>query len=277
MDNSLVVSGVGPIVSAMTATVNRLTTPPRKLADMNKSTLSARTLTARKRAGFKSQEAAAKAIGCSRGTVAMWETSGSLSIGKYLLEAARTYRVRPEWLDTGAGDDGYPWEPDGRKVKVHAYDVRGVDAQDAIDPETEAFVDEVDVQLSGGPGTIIPEYVETRYRMPFQIEWLRKFGAKPENVKLMRVNGDSMERTLFDGDRVAVHLADKRIVDGRIFALIAGDAKIKRLFRLRDGALRIVSDNENKGLFPDEIVPADDMESVYIIGRVIDKSGAGGL
>ena len=94
---------------------------------------------------------------------------------------------------------------------------------------------------------------------------------------VVRVNGDSMERTLFDGDRVAVHLGDRRIVDGRVYAVIVGEAKIKRLFKLRDGSLRVVSDNHDKTLYPDEIIPANETEFVYVIGRVIDKSGAGGL
>lgn len=266
-----------PILSPLTANVKRLTAQACKLPDMGNTTLAERALFARKRAGFKSQEDAAKAIGCSRGTVGMWESGGTQAIGDYLLDAARAYKVRPAWLNGGEGDDGFPWTPDGPRVRVHAYDIRGVDTGDGVEVDQEVMVDEVDVMLSGGPGNIVPEYVETRFRMPFQIEWLRKFGAKPENVKLMRVNGDSMERTLFDGDRVAVHLGDRRVVDGRVYAVIIGEAKIKRLFKLRDGALRVVSDNHDKTLYPDEIIPANEIESVYVIGRVIDKSGAGGL
>lgn len=241
-------------------------------------TLADRARLARLRAGFDKPQQAADAIGCSRPLVVAWEGGGVQSItGKYLLSAARTYRVRPEWLRMESTDDGYPWAPDGPRVRVHAYDVRGVDGADGVDAEREVMVEEVDVLLSAGNGSPVPEFVETKFRMPFQIEWMRKWGAKPENVKLMRVNGDSMERTLFDGDRVAVNFADRRIIDGKVYALISGEAKVKRLFRLRDGALRIVSDNADKTLFPDEIVPADEAESVYVLGRVIDKSGAGGL
>lgn len=240
-------------------------------------TLAERALFARKRAGFDSQKAAANAVGCSRGTVAMWESSGTQRIEEYLHAAASAYQVRPEWLNDGQGSDGYPWTPDGRKVKVHAYSVRGVDGPDGLDADTDVMVEEVDVLLSGGPGTQIPEFVETKFRMPFQIEWMRKWGAKPENVKLMRVNGDSMERTLFDGDRVAVHLHDKRIIDGKVYAVLIGEAKVKRLFKLRDGSLRVVSDNADKTTYPDEFVPAAELDSVYVLGRIIDKSGAGGL
>lgn len=80
----------------------------RKLADMPAS-LAERALLARRRAGFRSQEAAAKAIGCSRGTVAMWESSGTQRIEEYLNAAARAYKVNPDWLDLLTDDDGYPW------------------------------------------------------------------------------------------------------------------------------------------------------------------------
>lgn len=66
----------------------------------------------RVRAGLKSQQSAAEAIGCERGTVGMWEAPSSAvdSIsGDYLLAVARAYKVRPEYINTGKGDDGFPW------------------------------------------------------------------------------------------------------------------------------------------------------------------------
>lgn len=66
--------------------------------------------TARARAGFKTHEAAAKAIGCSRTLVLAWEKGdAAIKDSKFLLNAARAYRVRPRWLAEGEGSDGYPW------------------------------------------------------------------------------------------------------------------------------------------------------------------------
>jgi phage repressor protein C with HTH and peptisase S24 domain len=117
--------------------------------------------------------------------------------------------------------------------------------------------------------------------MPYQMHWFKTVGAKPEHVKVMRVHGHSMERTLFDGDRVAVNTADHRIVDGRVFVFMAGGpeggVKVKRLFTTADGRIRVVSDNPDKALYPDEFLTAADMEQFHMIGRVIDRSGRGGL
>ena len=80
-------------------------------------TFKARMKRIRLRAGFKSQGAAAVAIGCERGTVGMWEAPSSnvSSVGEWLLQTARAYKVRPEWInDLHSKDDGFPWEPDSQ-------------------------------------------------------------------------------------------------------------------------------------------------------------------
>lgn len=66
----------------------------------------------RLRAGFRSQQDAADAIGCERGTVGMWEAPSSpvTAVGsEYLLAVAAAYRVRPESINADT-DDGYPFD-----------------------------------------------------------------------------------------------------------------------------------------------------------------------
>lgn len=164
---------------------------------------------------------------------------------------------------------------------LRAYRVKALDGQDGLDPEREIMVAEVDVVVSAGTGQRVPEFVETRYRMSYQLDWFRQVGAKPDDVRVMKVTGDSMERTLFHGDRVAVNLADKSIVDGKVYVFTTGgpepDVKIKRLFKTADGRLRVVSDNADKALYPDEYLGNEDASAVHVVGRVIDRSGRGGL
>lgn len=87
---------------------------PAKLAYMGEA-FKARMKRLRLRAGLKSQQQAAEAIGCERGTVGMWEAPSSAvdSVGsEYLLDVAAAYKVRPSYINTGEGDDGFPWTPD---------------------------------------------------------------------------------------------------------------------------------------------------------------------
>jgi transcriptional regulator with XRE-family HTH domain len=77
-----------------------------------KETFKERMRRLRLRAGLDSQKAAAKAIGCERGTVGMWEAPSSAvdSVGsEYLLAVAAAYRVRPGYINTGEGSDEFPW------------------------------------------------------------------------------------------------------------------------------------------------------------------------
>ncbi|MBB4722721.1 LexA family transcriptional regulator [Xanthomonas euvesicatoria] len=195
---------------------------------------------------------------------------------------AEYFGLSVEELRTGKLDEKTTAARRSSNEPLAAYRVKSVDGEDGLDPDREVIVAEVDVLVSAGVGLRMPEFVETRYRMSYQLSWFRQVGAKPEDVRVMRVTGDSMERTLFDGDRIAVNIADnKHITDGRVYVFTTGgtdpDVKIKRLFKMADGRLRIVSDNADKALYPDEILTAEDVENVHIVGRVIDRSGRGGL
>lgn len=268
----------GASVSELTANVNTLTGAVCKFADMPFIPLNERAQSARIRAGLKPQQAA-DAIGCSRPTVLRWEKDAASIGSDYLLDAARVYKVRPDWLAMKTDDDGYPWEPtEGQRVKVHAYEIKGVDGEDGIDPTQEVMIPVHDIMVSGGPGTIIPEYVETKYRLPYQIDWLNRWGAKPADILIAKVNGSSMEPILWHGDKAVIHRGRRAVKDGLVYSLIyGGDARVKRLYRLADGSLRINSANPDKDQYPDEIIAPGDMGAIYVIGQVIDKMGSGGL
>lgn len=165
----------------------------------------------------------------------------------------------------------------GVDEKIRAYDVRGVDGADGIDADREVMIEEVDVKLSGGPGAWIPEFIETKYKLPFQLAWFKRVGAKPSKCKLFRVRGHSMEPLLFNNDSALVNLADTDIVSDHVYAIaVGGEARVKRLFKIADG-VRIVSENPDKDRYPDETLRGDDVAQLLILGRVINKMGSGGL
>jgi phage repressor protein C with HTH and peptisase S24 domain len=158
-----------------------------------------------------------------------------------------------------------------------AYAIRAVDGVDGVLDDKEVMVAVVDVELSAGSGSAV-EFIETKYRLPYQMEWLRKVGVKdPDHVRLMAVRGDSMERTLFSGDKVLIHLQDTRIKSDAVYAiLLDGEAKIKRLFNSIVG-IRVVSDNPDKQRYPDELVAPDSLERLVVVGRAIHRQGSSGL
>ncbi|MRT32513.1 peptidase S24, partial [Xylella fastidiosa subsp. multiplex] len=63
---------------------------------------------------------------------------------------------------------------------------------------------------------------------------------------------------------------------------IGGEAKVKRLYTLRNNSLRLVSDNQNRDseghrVYKDEIVPLSELDTIQILGRVVNRGGGGGI
>jgi phage repressor protein C with HTH and peptisase S24 domain len=182
-----------------------------------------------------------------------------------------------QWLMSGNGEKRTLSDGGPKVVRIPAYEIEAVEDGENFDPEREIWVQGVDIEVSAGPGRVVPEFVPTSYRQRFTLKWLRDVGAKAEDLRVLRVVGDSMEPLVYEGDKVTIDLARKKVESGRVYVIVSGgEAKVKRLFRSADGRIRIVSDNADKTKYPDEYVGQDD-DGFLVIGRVVDKSGRGGL
>ncbi len=179
------------------------------------------------------------------------------------------------WKPKHQEEDDTPKVP----VRVVGFTIRGIDGKDGLDELREALIKVVDIEVSAGSdGIPIPEFVETRYELPYQLSWLHDWGARPEDIMIVPVQGRSMEGVLWSRDVAVVHRRRTKIRDEGVFVFIRpGGASIKRLFNRDDGGMKIVSNNPDKDAFPDEIIPAEDMYKYVILGQVIDKHGPGGL
>ncbi len=123
-------------------------------------------------------------------------------------------------------------------------------------------------ELSAGPGCL-PQYDMEIDTIPISLNRLRELGIEPEMAQIVTIYGHSMERTLYDKDQVLVDTSKKRPVTDRIFAfLFEGDLRVKRFLRMLDGTWRIISDNEDKTLYPDEILAGGNMNNIRILGEV---------
>lgn len=175
-----------------------------------------------------------------------------------------------DWLLNGKGEAPNPRQS-GRKLPVF-------ETKTDLDPpeDGDMQVDVLDLELSAGEGVAAPEFLETRFKHTYTEAWRLKKGVKTgEKLYRVPVRGNSMAPIIGNGDMVLVRPADRVIVDMSTYAIVvAGQLKVKKLVRRRDGGLEIVSCNPE---YRTEIVPADELDTVYIIGRVIDKSGDSGL
>lgn len=137
------------------------------------------------------------------------------------------------------------------------------------DNEKDEFIEipSLDIELSAGNGHyVITE--EPSFTLPFRKYFLKKMGVIAEDARVVKVSGDSMSPRLSDGDSVGVNTADKKIRDGKAYAIRQGSLlRVKLLIEQPDGSVIIRSINKDE--FPDEIVPETERDvSFEIIGRV---------
>lgn len=204
-------------------------------------------------------------LGVSPQNVGNWKVRDLPS--SRILDVARALSLRPEYIDIG--------ELPAKAVasRLAAFSIK----TDQDPPEDgDITVEVADIELSAGGGTNGPEFIETRFRHTYRAEYLRSEGIQnPSSIRRCRVRGDSMERVLFHGDMATIDTADTKIMDDFVYAIVVADQiKVKRLRKRRDGGLLIISENP---LYKTEEVPPEETNSIYIIGRVFDRSGGGGL
>ena len=228
--------------------------------------------------GYTQRRLAAE-VGISGAAISQWE-SGETKADKvraeYLDTAARVLHTTVRHLLKGDGTEGHTKV--SKSVRVDAFAIHGMVDDDDFNPETGVMIPVYEMDVSGGPGALVLEFAETKYKLHFTRKWLKDVNAKPEEIRVARVRGDSMQPTLWDNDKVVIHMGMTRIRNERLFALAyAGEARVKRLYLLADGRLRVVSDNPDKAKYPDEFIEGDDLNNILIIGQVIHKMGEGGL
>lgn len=123
-----------------------------------------------------------------------------------------------------------------------------------------------EVELEGGCGRT--QVIENHgASMKFSTAKLYRAGVQPENAACATLVGNSMETTIMDGSPIAIDRGCTHIIDGKIYAIDHGGMlRVKRLYRLPLGRIRIASDNSDE--HPDEIVSPPDLAELRIIGRV---------
>lgn len=102
----------------------------------------------------------------------------------------------------------------------------------------------------------------------FRRSWVKdRLNAKPENLRMIIVEGDSMAPSLYQGDMILVDITKKKPSPPGIFVLFDGlglvAKRIEFLAQSKPPALRILSDNPQ--YLPYERAIAE----VNIIGRVV--------
>lgn len=149
---------------------------------------------------------------------------------------------------------------------------------DAWDDDTAIKDDEVSLRFlksvegAAGSSGHNDEY-DNGYRLRFSRRTLRRLGITPEKAICIVVSGNSMEPQLPNGSTVGIDTDNKAVVDGKIYAIRHdGMVRIKVLYRLPGGGLRVRSFNSDE--YEDENYTMEQVhqEHISIIGRVFWSS-----
>ena len=219
-----------------------------------------------------SQGQLAEAVGVSQPAIQKL-TSGKAQSSRKILEISKALNIRAEWLNSGE-------EPMRAESNTTPPPESSIPPEsewgtvDAWDNSTPLPSDEVevpflkDIELAAGDGSFCEEDFNG-YKIRFSKATLRRVGANTDGsgVICFPARGDSMEPIIPDGTTVAVDTNNKRIIDGKLYAISqqgAGDQKLKRvkqLYRKPGGKLVIHSFNREEDEVADEF-------SVEIMGRI---------
>ena len=213
-----------------------------------------------------------QARGLSPSTVEGWLNKGLTPYRKSLGKLVAATGIPAEWWESGEGDP--PVIPDLKAMASMAAFDSG-DGKPAAHRAEEARVGYVAIPLyngvraAAGAGAVA-SHERSDDALMFQEEWIRfELGARPQDLYLIRVGGDSMEPTLRSGDAILVDRRATRPDREGVYILRMGEMLlVKRLQALPGGRVRITSDNPT--FSPYEVaIPDLQGDEIAIIGRVV--------
>ncbi|AUN95908.1 XRE family transcriptional regulator [Pseudazoarcus pumilus] len=220
---------------------------------------------ARTRLGLSQPEASSKS-GIPLGTLRKYEHDSSLPGAEAITGFVRL-GVNSNWLLTGEG----PMLLSDTPLAERAAPLAG-SSEETVSTDDAGYVAVAlynGIHAAAGHGAVAGTETPDDALM-FKEDWIRfELGAKPADLCLIRVSGDSMEPTLRAGDVILVDRRAQQPDREGIYILRMDDMLlVKRLQALPGGVLQVSSDN---AAFATWTLKVSELEAnaVHIIGRVV--------
>ena len=216
-----------------------------------------------------------RATGATSAAITKWR-QGINAPTRYILQLAKLLQTTPEWLlygtpSTKQEPPAQMAEKPRRTSDIGEFGEYRLWSNNDPLPEDEYYYAPFykDIAMMGGAGsTEMEDY--NGFRLPFGKASLYRNGITPSNVSCCTLTGDSMEPVIPDGATIGIDQGETTIRDGKIYAFRHDDVyRVKRLYLLPGGKVRINSFNQDEPAYRDEIVSLAEIE---IIGRVFNWS-----
>lgn len=219
------------------------------------------------------QEALAISAGCTQASIQKL-ASGKSKKSRFLPAIARALEVDIDWLELGrmpgtspGTEKRFKFQPrDGTPFILG--DLSTWDDSTPLDDDEVALPLYKEVEIASGVGRTCVQIDDGR-KVRFSSYTLRKAGIDPSNAACATNSGNSNHPLILDRATLGIDKGMTKIVDGQVYALDHdGLLRIKFLYRLPGGALRLRSFNREE--YADEDYLLDEVleQRIQIIGRV---------
>ncbi len=171
-----------------------------------------------------------------------------------VLDIAKVLGVSPEYIDGGtpaltATEPAATYA--GDSVEIPITNARGAAGHSAHNP---------DAHLIGS--------------LTFKRRSLERRGLTASNLCTIYVDGDSMSPGICDGDVVMFDRSKTALKHGELYVLLyESDLLIKRVHKLSDGGLQLISDNTLDPRHAPRTIPAPHLAELQVLGQVVWRAG----
>ncbi len=213
--------------------------------------------------GFNQSQLAAK-LAFTREAISMIERGKSRLRVDRLAAAARMLDVSTDYL-AGLTEDPTPAAQLTRALAVATGGAALDDRRDRAATRAEGdYIAVYTLATSAGGGAVAYDKRVTG-RLKFRRTWLARHGLVARQCRVVKVVGESMEPTLFDGCSILVNHASRRRRLGHVYVVRTEEGLVvQRAGRDPSGVWQLVSDNPDKLTWPNRPWPSD----AEIVGEV---------
>lgn len=219
-------------------------------------TLAERVKYARELKDLSQHEIAEKA-GISQPTYFKIE-NGLTQKPRNILDIAQALNVNPQWLATGQGEmTAQPFLQSN--ISSHFEPISDWNDDTPLEADEFAIPFYKDFGVACGHGSEGEIYDDEKRRLRMSRATIERIGSHHDKIFATLADGDSMTPTINDGDTIWVDMSKESIKDGKIFVFEYGGLFMcKRLYRLPNNGLRVVSDNAD--IYPEWQITGEERE-----------------
>jgi len=206
---------------------------------------------------YETRKQAALTAGVAMSSLSRWIAGEGMPAFDSLAALAAARGVSLDWIATGQGE-------------MCLADSEASEGALSAPDADYAYIPLYDAYISQGHGAwnegarVLAMLALTRYS-------LRKKGLEPKQLAAVRVDGDSNEPELSEGDTVMVDLSRNHFQGEAFYVIRLNDLLFaKRLQREFDGSMSVISANS---AYHPVRVPVERLDSLEIVGRVVWAGG----